>query len=78
MEKSTPVFPKGRVGTNFCSGAFVEVSACAPVEELKGTSADPRPAAPAALMKSRLERIFFSPDMFDISSQWIALDSRSR
>jgi hypothetical protein len=75
METSTPVFPNGRVGTTHCSGAFVEVPACAAVKALKGTSADPKPASPAALMKSRLERIFFSPDMFDISSQWIGFGS---
>jgi hypothetical protein len=75
METSTPVFPNGRAGTTNCSGTFVEVPACAAVKALKGTSADPKPAAPATLMKSRLERNFFSPDMFDISSQWIGSGS---
>jgi hypothetical protein len=75
METSTPVFPNGRVGTTICSGAFVDVSACAPEEELKGTSAVPKPAAQAALMNSRLERIFFSPDMLDVSLQRVDFGS---
>jgi hypothetical protein len=45
------------------------------VKGLKGKSADPKPAAPAALMKSRLERILFSPDMFDFSLRSIEVES---
>jgi hypothetical protein len=75
METSTPVFPNGRVGTTICSGTFVEVPAYAAVKEFKGTSADPKPAAPAALMKSLLERILFSPNMFEFSLRWIDLGS---
>jgi hypothetical protein len=51
------------------------VPACAAVKELRGTSADPKPAALAALMKSLLVRILSSPDMFDVSFQWIDFGS---
>jgi hypothetical protein len=78
METSTPVFPNGRVGTTICSGTFVEVLACAAVKELKGPSADPKPAAPAALIKSLLERITFSPDMFVFSLRKIDFGSDFR
>jgi hypothetical protein len=75
METSTPVFPNGRVGTPICSGIFVEVPACAAVKELKGPSADPNPAAPAALMKSLRERIPFSPGMIYFPLRWIDSES---
>jgi hypothetical protein len=78
METSTLFFPKGRVGTTICAGAFVGVLACAVVKELRGPSADPIPAAPAALMKSLLERIPFSSDMIDFSLRKIDFGSDFR
>ena len=64
METSTPVFPNGRVGTIFNSDIMGEAPAYAVwVTALNGASTDPKPAAPADLKKSLLDKLVFLPDI---------------
>src|SRR5512134_2075513 len=59
METSTPVFPNGRFGTAVSPDPCVDVPASAAVADPIGPSADPKPAAPTALMNARLDRMVF-------------------
>jgi hypothetical protein len=47
---------------------FFEVMAWVVADALRGSSAEPKPAAPAALIKSLLEKFLFLPDMLNFSS----------
>jgi hypothetical protein len=67
METFTPVLPNGRIGTVICSDASVAELPWACVSAFKGSNADPIPAAPAPLIKSRLEKYLFLSDMFRFS-----------
>jgi hypothetical protein len=73
IETFTPVFPNGRIGTFIGSDASVVVLPRADDSMLKGITADPIPAAPARLIKSRLEKLPVLSDMlrfsFEIQNQ---------
>jgi hypothetical protein len=58
-----PDFPNGRFGTVENSGCSDEGPACTGEEAPRGSSVDPKPAAPAILIKSLLEYVASLLDM---------------